>query len=511
MAAKNAVAKSWELKPSSDGNRWSTHPAGDKDFGTTLHWTGTTLSTDGSASDVQAKINAASSGDTVEIPAGSFTWASQVSIPDTKAIHLKGAGSGRVVARSESSVAVGTGTKTFTVSLTLDQTITAGQTLRIERTGTAMSGGNPTGTRTWMEGTVTSLVGSTLTMNITSTAGSGTHPLWICVTPADTTVTMTVADDGLIVSENASNYQGISGIRFVGITTSDKYQLKISGSTTTKPVLAWGNFFETGSSGSVRAETPHGWFADTSFAAFPFSAAPVGIEVKALGYTTSWTTNHTIGNADTTGEANFYIEVCDFHAYLNCTDFDDNCRAVLRGCLINNAGLGSHGADTSTDGVRHVEIYDSQFVFNGYGDGNTFNLNWFLYLRGGCWVLTDCSMTDITSTDYGGKTEINMQVQNLRRNSGPYACWSGGYPAPHQVGRGYVVGTGSVLDPCYFWNNSGTYSADGVNYSPDECGGGPDVSTCIQASRDYYVDGTARPGYVKYTYPHPLRAGCPTS
>ena len=64
-----------------------------------------TLATDGSRSDVVAKIAAASSDDVVTIPAGSFTWASTVTV--NKAITLRGAseatttitlGSGAVVA-----------------------------------------------------------------------------------------------------------------------------------------------------------------------------------------------------------------------------------------------------------------------------------------------------------------------------------------------------------------------------------------------------------------------------
>jgi hypothetical protein len=45
-----------------------------------------------SQSDVQAAINAASSGDTVTVPAGSCIWATAVSIPNGKKITLQGAG-----------------------------------------------------------------------------------------------------------------------------------------------------------------------------------------------------------------------------------------------------------------------------------------------------------------------------------------------------------------------------------------------------------------------------------
>src|SRR5436190_536321 len=57
------------------------------------------LASDGSRADVQAKVDVAVDGDVVTIPPGSFTWTSGIAISG-KGIHLRGAGSGRVVARS---------------------------------------------------------------------------------------------------------------------------------------------------------------------------------------------------------------------------------------------------------------------------------------------------------------------------------------------------------------------------------------------------------------------------
>ena len=51
-----------------------------------------THNSNGSASDVQSKINSASTGDTVTIPSGTFTWSATVTIPSTKGITLQGAG-----------------------------------------------------------------------------------------------------------------------------------------------------------------------------------------------------------------------------------------------------------------------------------------------------------------------------------------------------------------------------------------------------------------------------------
>jgi hypothetical protein len=56
----------------------------------------TTLETNGSLSDVQAKVNASVAGDIVHIPAGSFTWTSPLSVGQ-KAITIQGDGIGTTI------------------------------------------------------------------------------------------------------------------------------------------------------------------------------------------------------------------------------------------------------------------------------------------------------------------------------------------------------------------------------------------------------------------------------
>ena len=80
------------------------------------------------------------------------------------------------------------------------------------------------------------------------------------------------------------------------------------------------------------------------------------------------------------------------------------------------------------------------------------------------------------------------------------------YPMVRQVGQGHD-GTKYITDPVYIWNNTGA-GADSysVDMPEDLCGTYADhVSDYIKEGRDYFK--SARPGYVKYTYPHPLRTG----
>ena len=246
----------------------------------------------------------------------------------------------------------------------------------------------------------------------------------------------------------------------------------------------------------------------------------------------SWTTPSTMGMADTTGESNVYVEDSTFTLALHeAIDWDGNCRIVIRHNTFDNSSITSHGADTGVFGARHVEIYDNTFIFTNYGecDGSqTAGLAYFIFLRGATGVITDNSgLVNMVSCAWGTKPALNMTVMNLQRNAGPNPCWglnsSGGakYPAPRQVGLGYVTGTGkdgtgrtydSVTyvgdsEPFYIWNQSFTpiisdYSVGQADY----CAGDTSANYLV-AGRDYFSNGTAKPGYTKFTYPHPLRPG----
>jgi hypothetical protein len=225
--------------------------------------------------------------------------------------------------------------------------------------------------------------------------------------------------------------------------------------------------------------------------------------------TANWTTPDTLGMHDTTGESNVYVEDNTFTGVTTqALDPDSNSRVVIRNNTFDNSGMASHGADTSTYGTRHWELYNNIFKFTNFGDcsgAQTLGLNWYFFIRGGTGIIADNQWDDINSCAWGNKSEMNMTVQNLRRNSGPYPCWTT-YPAPRQVGQSHN-GTNYITDPVYIWGNTGTgNSAPGLSdYSPNECGSGaPSVSQFIQSGRDYVV-GTPKPGYVKFTYPHPLR------
>ncbi len=470
-----------------------------------------------SSADVQAAINAAGAGDTVVIPAGSCTWTSGITI--AKGIKVQGGGSGRIIARSTSTLSVGTGTRTISTQSGLN--ISVGQTLRISQNGARAN---------YMVGTVSSYSGTTLTMNITSLGGSGSYHLWL-VSTTPTTVIVNNTNTTLIdVTENTTKHIEISGFKVAaGVGTS--YSIDLHSAAGGKAVLIHDLWMESTSTSSalIRTNSNRGVVWNSSFDSSPFSMAPLAIQMKD-GPAGSWTSPSTMGVADTTGESNFYMEDNDFHAFLNATDVDDNGRMVFRHNVLNNAGFGTHGADTSSIGQRHFEVVDNTMVFNGYNDGTTFNMNWWLFVRGGTFVMTGNTIDKIVSTDYGNKNDVNMTVMNLQRSAGPNPCWGAGtsggaqYPAPRQVGMGYVTGTGTDglgrkndiftyvgdSEPVYIWNNTinnGPLKVGTEDYGGTACTNPDSTPNYIVAGRDYFNNGTAKPGYVRYIYPHPLRSG----
>jgi hypothetical protein len=496
---------------------------------------------DGSAVNVKALHKAALNGDTITLPAGTFTWSTPVTI--WKAIKLQGAGSGRIIGTTKSSVAVGTGAKTFTTTRSR-LPITAGQTLRIAKMPHPPGGGGsesyPPARGTYMEGRVTSYSGTTLVMDITTIAGSGTWTFWWIATQSSTTILNNYNNGAgnnngatplIKVSQSRAGSTEIAGIHFVANPTSSSTMVGLGTNAYIVPkTLIHDCWFSTGNgsgSAAIFAATNQGLVWNCSFDD-TFSRAAAGFQFKwedPIGQR-SWNTNSTMGAADTNGATNFYVEDCDFRA-CGIADFDSAARVVFRHNILDNSSMSSHGADTGPIGSRHVEIYDNELIFDNFGDSDgsvTLPVEWFFWMRGGTGVITDNILPAISSISWGNKGNITFSVLNIKRNTGGYPCWTN-YPAPHQVGQGYGPGAVShshysganygrlnyhtYLEPVYIWGNSGTGGnrASLNAESDDPCGNNQLLTDYVQAGRDYKLE--AKPGYVKYTYPHPLTTSRP--
>ncbi len=511
------------------------------------------LASNGSQTDVQAKINLAADGDTVTLPAGTFAWKSRISISG-KAIQLKGAGAGRVVGRiaaadpnGSDAVSVGTGTKVFALRnesvsslAALRSEITPGRTLRISRLGPKLMDFAQlvVNNEPWMQGTVTSLIGNLLTMNITSSNGSGIHCMWTVSTMATTTI---LADqqptESAIVSidEAVSGSVEVSGIRFghtapwTGAYYTRRDLIIVNLVNGGQPVLLHDCYFDLASYCEIlHFSTNRGVIWNCSFVAQVHAQSAVALMHKpsSIG-AASWAANSTMGTADTTGKSNLYVEDCDFHAFLNSTDIDEGGRVTLRNCLFNNGGFGSHGADTSNIGMRHFEIYDSEFVYNGYNSsGVTQSCDMFrlMLIRGGTGVITGNVIPPFNGWDYGANgRSIHLVLWNLQRNDGPNPLWGKDIsgiqlPCPRQIGYGRVTGTGvdgrgrnadqhayvGDSEPLYIWGNTGGYTLD-INPYGAQQPGEDHIFDYVKPGREFFNDGTAKPGWARFPYPHALR------
>src|SRR4051812_33810453 len=202
-----------------------------------------TLRSDGSSSDTQAAINAATAGFTILIPAGSFAWSTGVTV--NKAIKIQGAGSSSIFGFSTNSVTIGTGSRTFTIQTNGWIVPQVGQFIQVLFTA---NGSN------YMQGTVTSFSGNTLVMNVTSTGGSGTRPIWTFATTSDsTTITdNTGSGNAWNITESPGGSIEISGIHDLeGTANGDRILISGGG----KPVLIHDCRFTSGANRSTCIRT----------------------------------------------------------------------------------------------------------------------------------------------------------------------------------------------------------------------------------------------------------------
>jgi hypothetical protein len=193
----------------------------------------------------------------------------------------------------------------------------------------------------------------------------------------------------------------------------------------------------------------------------------------------------------------------------NAMDANYGGRYVFRYNTVTDAYIEAHSVQGLNRAVRSWEIYNN--TFNQISRGM-----WVpMMLRGGTGVVFNNTVT-------GTWTLPKISLDNVRscpdgRDFGtdPGWCtgssrWDGnkasGYSCRDQIGRStdqWLWTTASPyppqqLEPAYAWNNK--FGTNDVTFYQHSCA----LSIAdIQPGRDYF-DNTVKPGYVPYTYPHPL-------
>jgi hypothetical protein len=199
----------------------------------------------------------------------------------------------------------------------------------------------------------------------------------------------------------------------------------------------------------------------------------------------------------------------------NAVDSNLGGRYVFRHNTVNDGWIEAHSIQGTHRATRCWEIYNNTI-------SRISATQWFppFRIRGGTGVIFNNTITGDWSA-YGG---YNVMLDNIRscnsKGVGGIADgtspWDGntlpieiyqGYPARDQIGRStdQWLWTDAnpyppqALDPAYFWNNKkGATEYGAVLYQ--DCGR---QAIHIVKNRDYY-EGTPKPGYTPYTYPHPL-------
>jgi hypothetical protein len=455
--------------------------------------------TSASQADIQAAITAASAGDLVLIPEDAEAIATNITL--NKAITLRGSGGGRVIGASASSVAIGTGTKTFTVKKGADW-----------QAGDAIIAIVPNAAGNTMTGTVTSNSGGTLTLSIASVTGSGTYSMWVFRRPPKTTLTLNGSAQ-IAVTEQAGGNVSFEDIEVKrGTSTADFFSITGGG----RPLRVRFCHFEN-ASGDIFdfAGTTHSYIGRNSFVSAWSSPGNSIRTASCLRYKnpsadSSWTSAHTLGTAaDPSGEDKHY---CEHNLFLwfstETLDMDDNSRPVIRENVFHHSGITSHGQDTSQDGVRHFELYDNVWLYdNSQSAALLPNMDYLIYIRGGSGIITGNEVQDINNSEWGNKTEIKLTIQSLQRNAGANACYAGSYPCPRQIGQGHN-GSTAITEGLHIWGNTGGGTLAKEDYSTNECGGGAQsVSTFLLEDRDYLLraptTGDALAGWTRFGT-HPL-------
>lgn len=212
------------------------------------------------------------------------------------------------------------------------------------------------------------------------------------------------------------------------------------------------------------------------------------------------------------GNAVVYVEDCTFIGTVHSNAIDANYggRYVFRYNTVTDTYVEAHSVQGYNRAARSWEIYNN--TFNQVSRGM-----WVpMFLRGGTGVVFNNTLT-------GAWTDSGIALDNVRDcesrdTSGKCdgsSPWDGnqaggtGYPCRDQIGRGTDANLWTAfnryppqtLDPAYAWNNKHN-GADVPFFQHNNC------ANHIQPGRDYY-NNTVKPGYVPYTYPHPLAGVTP--
>jgi hypothetical protein len=413
-----------------------------------------------SLANVNTAIAAASSGQTVCVPAGSATWASALNISG-KALNLIGNGIGNTVITGGSSSI-------------LSMTVGPSNFVRVSGFTFIKGADNSGGNISW-------------------------DPIG-----------------------NSASATGVS-FRF------DHNRIVIASASSTHflvPTVVYGlidhNTFDiTATSGSIGIFDPFG-SGDGNDGGFTPWSRPFALGTDQAVYFEDNTINGTTADAGTEDSIDAY----------------GGARFVIRHNTFTNTTVGFHGLDSGgRRGIVSFEIYSNTFTNNsstslraatirsgaGVIYSNTYNgsgaawngITLMLYrvvqpTQTGGWQLCNGNHWELGSTNFsanesriagavGSPQRVKFLADRETESTTVGVGWldsasANGYPCRDQP----AVGVGQVIEGIYATGNTG-----GVTIGTYDGGSGIDQSAYLQSGRDYF-NGSQRPGYTAYQYPHAL-------
>ena len=352
----------------------------------------------------------------------------------------------------------------------------------------------PDGSATWTSGITTTKQVWIRALNYTpTTLGTASRSV---------SITNNAGTSPLLSLTSGNSFSvGVTGIKFLEGTGTSNH-IKLLGSGTKVPLIADCYFEVKQRNGNsidvaiIDVQCQGGVFWNCKWqglgdgTAPPNDPYPDGACVVLKPPARPWHSDGTMGDRDTDGTINTYFEDCTFINVGQCPDNDDNGRFVFRHNVLDGAWGLTHGL-SSADAGRHFEYYNNTFsVTSPYRN----MASRYFFCRAGTGIFTDNVVNECADPgNFGSANQIDTWVEDYH-NTGPDSPYVYAYPCPHQVGQGYESGS-HVLDPIYLWNQSGARAYTITYRSP----------TMVQINRDIYANSGPKPGYVKYTYPHPLR------
>jgi hypothetical protein len=327
-------------------------------------------------------------------------------------------------------------------------------------------------------------------------------------------------NSGYLLRQTVSDYFEVAGITFMSrynVPTNSNVPIRVNGATPTFRIHHCDFIFGGGHGmylyGTIYGVVDHCYFYNTGGSPIVAYDGDYGDD--------AWT------NADPLGtEKALYAEDNIFAGYgepASCIDCNNGYRIVFRYNTVTEMGynyplLTTHGNYEVSRSTYSIEIYENTFI--------TDHVYYGLYIRGGRGVifnnqiLGDATLP-ICLTDYRSfYTKAQFRAMYPSRNLYPH--WTELVDEVQWIEDNPVeaIGYDPLTDYCdnvypspdqinnlYIWNNTrnGVLMNDaGTSTNPYYVRDRGRDRLTVQRDRDYFL--TEMPGYVPYTYPHPLTA-----